>query len=117
MQKKLGIHAAGEKLYKLANCIVCSNNDELYDTIISHWHNLLEKDTNIEFLHEKNIICKIPDLIENIEERMQFLDQNLYLQDDILTKVDRASMASSLEVRVPLLDHRIVQASWRLPLK
>ena len=68
-------------------------------------------------MHEKNIICKIPDFIENIEERMQFLDQNLYLQDDILTKVDRASMASSLEVRVPLLDHRLVQASWRLPLK
>ncbi len=51
----------------------------------------------------------------NIVERMQFLDMKFYLAEDIMTKVDRASMAVSLEVRTPFLDRRIVEFAAALP--
>jgi asparagine synthase (glutamine-hydrolysing) len=105
---------AGDKLYKAAAVLKLDSADALYRRLVSHWEPsevVLEAQERPSIIDDKKIAQEFPDLLA----RMQFLDLVTYLPDDILTKVDRASMAVALEARVPLLDHRVVEFSWRLP--
>ncbi len=87
---------------------------------IEQQNDLLTKDvlaqTSGDIYKEAKDLLKTTDAATEIE-RMQFLDMNFYLAEDILTKVDRASMAVSLEVRAPFLDARIAQFAASLPLE
>ena len=104
----------GDKLHKLAAVLKLEGPDALYRRLVSHWEPseiVLQSQEPPSIIADEKIVQEFPDLLA----RMQFLDLVTYLPDDILTKVDRASMAIALEARVPLLDHRVVEFAWRLP--
>ena len=109
--------APGSKAQKLAAFFSVKSPQALYYQALSHWTNLAELVTDS---HEpKSVRENIENLSarsKSIEETMMLTDLLNYLPDDILTKIDRASMAVSLEARVPLLDHRVVEFAWTLPL-
>jgi asparagine synthase (glutamine-hydrolysing) len=106
----------GDKLHKVATVLKLDSADAIYRRLVSQWESSAivpgaPEPPNI--IDDQTLPHDFPDLLA----RMQFLDLATYLPDDILTKVDRASMAVALEARVPLLDHRVVEFSWRLPPK
>jgi len=108
---------SGDKVLKFSKILTSRNPDELYKKLISHWKNPEKLVFNSK--EPKTILddfLRVKDFIPNFKDRMMFFDFMTYLPDDILTKVDRASMAVSLEARVPILDHRIVEFSKKLPL-
>src|SRR5262249_45986204 len=83
--------------------------DNLYTELTAAWPDPAEL-TGVDVSPEVGAAA-----VDGVEERMLYLDTAVTLPDDMLTKVDRASMGASLEVRVPLLDHRVVELAWRLP--
>jgi asparagine synthase (glutamine-hydrolysing) len=105
--------AVGEKLHKLAPLLQLAERDQ-YRHLVGHWQNPGEV-VRLERPRPSQL-----DLVPELEfadptARMRYLDLATYLPGDILTKVDRASMAASLETRAPMLDHRLVEWSFRLP--
>jgi asparagine synthase (glutamine-hydrolysing) len=105
---------AGDKVHKAAAVLRLDSADAVYRRLVSHWEPseiMPQVAEPRSILDDATVAKDFPDLLE----RMQFLDLVTYLPDDILTKVDRASMAVALEARVPLIDHRVVEFAWRLP--
>jgi len=107
----------GDKMHKASGVLAAESASDLYKGLVSRFRspeslviNGVEPEIAITSLTRK------PKLSDDIEQMMA-LDLVSYLPDDILTKVDRASMAVSLESRVPFVNHKVVEFAWTLPLK
>jgi len=100
-----------DKLRKLAE-VLSVDGEEAYLNLVSQY---AEPASLTAGLQEHPITWPDPGGKGGLLERMQLADSATYLPDDILQKVDRAAMAVALEVRPPLLDHRVVELAWRLP--
>lgn len=108
--------SAGDRAHKLAAHLLLRSRENIYLQTLSQW-----SETGALVLNCKEPQSVIEDLrslswISSTEEMGMLCDLRHYLREDILTKVDRASMAVGLEVRVPILDHRVVEFSWTVPL-
>jgi len=105
----------GQKLHKLANILQARSERELYQQISSVSPFPAEL-LNAEY---RSISCDpLPASsgVSDFIEEMMYLDTLTYLPDDILVKVDRASMGAGLETRAPFVDHEIIEFAWSLPL-
>ena len=112
--RAFGLKLSSGRLEKLGGLLRSAGPDDLYCRLLSQWRPGELMPVVPEAAHpllDNTASGVVPDF----SERMRFQDLRTYLPDDILTKVDRASMAVSLEARVPLLDHRVVEFAWRLP--
>lgn len=106
----------GDKVHKLAEVLRTEEPVNMYQSLVSHWkapHEVvIGGHEPVTALIDGQNWPRVPDF----SHRMMHLDMETYLPGDILVKVDRAAMAVSLEGRIPLLDPRIIEFAWRLPL-
>lgn len=106
----------GDTLHKLSEILDVDSPIELYRGMCSHWkepaHVVLRAEEPATIMTDKGLWPEFGDF----SSVMMLLDLAAYLPDDILVKVDRAAMGVSLETRIPLLDHRVVEFAWRVPM-
>jgi asparagine synthase (glutamine-hydrolysing) len=116
---------AGERAHKLAARLSGVHNfDDLYTSLVTEWQDPAQVVKSNSWaigakmkMPANMLDDPLPILgVEQQQLRMMYRDTMTYLPDDILCKVDRAAMSSSLETRIPFLDHRVAELAWRLPL-
>jgi asparagine synthase (glutamine-hydrolysing) len=114
--KYVGAGLLTDRARNLAELLRVRSREELYRYMMSQWRTatrLVEgaQEPPTAFTDPARRL-KLPHMLQT----MEYIDMGSYLPDDILVKVDRAAMALSLETRVPLLDYRVVEFSWRIPV-
>jgi asparagine synthase (glutamine-hydrolysing) len=100
---------------KVASALDADGPGKLYSRLTTHWS---DRESVLQGVQEAPCAGESPDYWAQwgLTAGMMLMDQLSYLPDDILVKVDRASMGVSLESRIPMLDHRIVEFAWSLPM-
>lgn len=101
-----------DRLPKVAATIAEPSREAVYRRLISHF---ADPEALVLGGREPTMTVAVPQF-GDFRDTMMYLDTLTYLPDDILAKVDRASMAVSLEGRIPFLDHRVVEFAWQLPI-
>ena len=111
--RSLRVRNAGDKLERLGSLLRTDDDGDLARRLVSIW----PAELPVSARPHRSVLDDPPPALAAHDpvERLMFLDTVTTLPDQMLTKVDRASMRSSLEVRVPLLDPRVVTAAWRAP--
>ncbi len=105
-----------EKIHNLGLALGQGSPELFYRHFVTHWR---EPEKLVSGIADAPTVFNRPEEWADLPElahKMMYLDARLYLPDDILVKVDRASMGVSLEARAPLLDHRLVEFAWSLPM-
>lgn len=115
--KRLHLATPGDKAHKLAGVLPLSNGQGFYRQLTSHW-----SDPTSIVIGAQEPATLLTDATawpatDCLEHWMMAMDAQTFMADDILVKVDRAAMANSLETRVPMLDSRVIELAWRMPLR
>src|SRR5690606_26697374 len=113
------IHVAtpGNHAHKLAGVLCLDNGEAFYKHLVSHWP---DPTSIVKDAHEPPTLLTDQSRwprTDGLQHWMMAMDAQSYLPDEVLAKVDRAAMASSLETRVPMLSHHVVELAWRMPLE
>ncbi len=107
---------SGHRMHALADFLTLQYADQQYAFLMTHWKNAYAL---VNGAQERDRYFSAYDVTntENFTHLMMLHDQLNYLPEDNLVKVDRASMAHSLEIRSPLLDHNVIELAWRIPMR
>ncbi len=118
MPSRWQVRIPSTKVTKLGRVLQASSIDDAYGALISHWDDPASMVLGAEPPHPPVLVpngLPATGAGSGIMDQVLRADLSTYLPDDVLTKVDRAAMAVSLETRAPFLDRDVLDVAWRLP--